>query len=57
MVICILIGLIIWLVLPMCWNKHVKKKKDKEIVNKLCFLLGIFIIVLSVVKYIVNLLS
>jgi hypothetical protein len=57
MILGILIGLIVWFVVPIYWNQHVKRKKNKIVVNRLCTVIGIFIVVLSSLKYIIHLLS
>jgi hypothetical protein len=57
MILGILIGLIVWFVVPIYWNQYVKRKKNKIVVKRLCTVIGIFIVVLSSLKYIIHLLS
>lgn len=48
----ILLGLLVWLLLPMVINQHVrrKKKKKKAITERACLIVGVFIIVVSLIK-------
>ena len=54
MLISIIIGLCVWLVLPILLNGHVKKKKSKKAISLTCAIIGIAVIVWSVFRYVVN---
>jgi uncharacterized BrkB/YihY/UPF0761 family membrane protein len=47
----IIIGLIIWLVIPILTNDFVKKKAIKKAIAMTCRIIGIAIIVITVINY------
>lgn len=52
MVVGIVIGLIIWLAVPLFFDgKRGKKKKRSDGVQMICKIIGISIIVVSIIKY------
>lgn len=51
-VITIIIGLIIWFVVPILANDKVRKKSHKKAIAMLCRIIGIAVIVVSVTNYI-----
>lgn len=53
----IIIGLVIWLVVPILTNDSVKKKSHKKAIAMLCRIVGIAIIIISVANYLINVLS
>lgn len=53
----IIIGLIIWLVVPILTNDSLKKKSHKKAVDLLCRIIGIAIIIISVVNYLTSIIS
>ena len=53
----IIIGLSIWLVVPILTNDSLKKKSHKKAVALLCRIIGIAIIIISVVNYLTSLIS
>lgn len=56
-IITIIIGLVIWLVVPILTNDSLKKKSHKKAVALLCRIIGITIIIISVVNYLISLVS
>ena len=56
-IISIIIGLIVWLVVPILTNDSLKKKSHKKAVALLCRIIGIAIIIISVVNYLTSLIS
>lgn len=54
-VIAIVIGFVVWLVVPLLINDHVKRKAQKKAVSMLCRIVGIAIISVAVLKYILSL--
>lgn len=56
-VVTIIIGLIIWFVVPILTNDTIKKKAYKKAVAMLCRILGITIIAVSIINYIMSLFS
>lgn len=54
MIIGILIGLLVWFILPMIWNQHVRKKRNKDTVSKFCMVVGLFIVIVCSIKYFMN---
>ena len=50
----IIIGIIIWFVVPILTNDAIKKKAYKKAVAMLCQIIGITIIVMSIINYIVK---
>lgn len=48
----IIIGLVIWLVVPILTNGAIKKKAQKKAVAMLCRIVGIAIIAVSIINYI-----
>lgn len=55
MILSIIIGLVIWLALPLFLTGLVKKKNDKRGFERLCMIVGLAIIVIAVIKYIIGL--
>lgn len=53
-IITIIIGLIIWLIVPILINDSLKKKSHKKAVALLCRIIGIAIIIISVVNYLTS---
>lgn len=53
-IVSIIIGLVIWLVIPIMTNDIVKKKAHKKAIAKLCKIVGIAIIVVSVINYLTS---
>lgn len=51
-IVSIVIGLVIWLVVPILTNDAIKKKSQKKAVAMLCRIVGIAIIAVSIVNYI-----
>lgn len=51
-VITIIIGLIIWFVVPILANDKIRKKSHKKAIAMLCRIVGIAVIVVSVTNYI-----
>lgn len=56
-IITIIIGLIIWLVVPILTNDSLKKKTHKKAAALLCRIIGIVIIIISVVNHLISLFS
>lgn len=54
-VIPVIIGLIIWFVIPILTNDAVKKKAHKKTIAMLCRIIGIAIIVMCVINYTISL--
>lgn len=54
-IITIIIGLVIWLVIPILTNDALKKKAQKKAIVMLCRIIGIVIIIISVVNYLTSL--
>lgn len=54
-IITIIIGLVIWLVIPILTNDALKKKAQRKAVAMLCRIVGIAIIIISVVNYLSSL--
>ena len=54
MLISIIIGLCVWLVLPILLNGSVKRKKSKKAISLTCAIIGLAIIVWSAFRYVVN---
>lgn len=52
-IITIVIGVIIWWVVPILTNDAIKKKAHKKAVVMLCRIIGITIIALAVINYLV----
>ena len=53
----IIIGLIIWFVIPILTNDAIKKKAYKKAFAMLCQIVGIAIIAMSIFNYIISLFS
>ena len=53
----IILGIIIWFVVPILTNDAIKKKAYKKAVAMLCQIIGITIIVMSIINYIMSLFS
>lgn len=56
-IVAIIIGLVIWFVIPILTNDAFKKKAHKKAIAMLCRILGIAIIAMSVINYIISLIS
>ncbi len=56
-IISIIIGLVIWLVIPILTNDSIKKKSHRNAIAMLCRIVGIAIIIISVANYLISLLS
>lgn len=54
-IIAIIIGLVIWFVVPILTNDALKKKAHKKAVAVLCRIIGIAIIAVSVINYVISL--
>ena len=54
-IIAIIIGLVIWFVVPILTNDALKKKAYKKAVAMLCRIIGIAIIAVSVINYVISL--
>lgn len=54
-IVTIIIGLIIWFVVPILTNDVIKKKTLKKAVAMLCRIVGITIIAVSIINYIKSL--
>ena len=50
-IVSIIIGLVIWLVVPIITNDVVKKKAHKKAIAMLCKIFGIAIIAVSIINY------
>ncbi len=58
MIITVVIGLIIWFAVPLFFKDKYKKKKNKyKAIKMICQIVGIAIIIVSVVRYIMVLVS
>lgn len=55
LIISIIIGLTIWLVLPIIISDSLKKKSSKKAVSMLCKIVGIAIIAVAVINFIIAL--
>lgn len=56
-IISIIIGLVIWLVIPILTNDSIKKKSHRKAIAMLCRIVGIAIIIISVANYLISLFS
>lgn len=56
-IITIIIGLVIWLVIPILTNDAIKKKSHKKAIAMLCRIIGIAIIVVAIVNYLTSIIS
>lgn len=56
-IIFIIIGLVIWLVIPILTNDSIKKKSHGKAIAMLCRIVGIAIIIISVANYLISFLS
>lgn len=56
-VVSIIIGLVIWLVIPILTNGSIKKKSHRKAIAMLCRIVGIAIIIISVANYLISLFS
>lgn len=56
-IISIIIGLVIWLVVPILTNEAVKKKSHRKAIAMLCRIVGIAIIAIAVFNFITSLFS
>lgn len=56
-VISIIIGLVIWLVIPILTNDSIKKKSQRKAIAMLCRIVGIAIVIISVANYLISLFS
>ncbi|GAB6979452.1 hypothetical protein JCM17136A_21470 [Phocaeicola sartorii JCM 17136 = DSM 21941] len=56
-IVIIIIGLIIWFVVPILTNDAIKKKAYKKAVAMLCRIVGMVIIAISIINYIMFLFS
>ena len=53
----IIIGLVIWLVVPILVNDSVKKKAHRKALSLLCRIVGIAIIAVSIFNFLMSMLS
>ncbi len=53
-IITIIIGLVVWLVVPILTNDMVKKKSYKKAIALLCRIIGIAIIVVCILNYLTS---
>jgi len=51
MIISVILGLCIWLVVPILMEDQIKKKKNKKALKMLCRIIGLVIIVCALVNY------
>lgn len=56
-VLAIVLGLAIWFVVPILTNSSLKKKAHKKAMAMLCRIVGIAIIAMSIISYIVSVVS
>ena len=54
MIISVILGLCIWLVVPILFEGHIKKKKNRKAVKMFCRIVGLVIIAWSLFNYIVH---
>ncbi|MCD8297176.1 MAG: hypothetical protein LUC88_06340 [Prevotella sp.] len=57
MIVTVIIGLVVWFVVPILTNDALKKKSQKKAAAMLCRIIGMVIIVAALIKYITSLLS
>ncbi len=54
-IITIIIGLVVWLVVPILTNEAVKKKSHKKAIAMLCKIIGIAIIAVACINFLTSL--